>query len=506
MVKKSLIIGIILVGMTIIPMLNAQIVENITIVKDFTTSIGDRDSHHKVLIEFGTATTCPSCPSHEFYVYQISGDYQIVTLACSHYEPSAGYTEAIKSRATELGLSAYPTSFFDGGFTFIIGGQYSVTNLQNAYDACQGRTVADVEITLFAIWNDDNTMKISIYVDNTGSKTYYGHLHIYVLEKDSGHRNWLNYNNEPFKDVLLGYAYNNDIRVNPRNTWYKTINDWTYSNISMDNVYVVAAVFDRLLGYSDEAAVAEPSKTGGGGNTPVPILTISSPKDGEIVNNTITISGTAHHPEGDGKLKWVLVKIDQNDWEYADGTVYWSHEWNTKTVEDGEHTIYAVCSDGKKSSAIYSTSIIVQNNKTEPEPDKIPDLECYGSLSWANVRPKSPVSGEFVIENMGDPESLLSWQIEKNPEWGDWAFNPNYGIDLSPEDGALKVNVTVVAPEENNNEFDGEVKVVNMDNISDYYIIPVSLSTPKNTPLIPFWQILKQLIEWFPIIEYLFRF
>ncbi|MEF8879483.1 MAG: hypothetical protein V5A64_03720, partial [Candidatus Thermoplasmatota archaeon] len=38
------------------------------------------------------------------------------------------------------------------------------------------------------------------------------------------------------------------------------------------------------------------------------------------------------------------------------------------------------------------------------------------------------------------------------------------------------------APDEEDKDFSGEVKVVNQDNQNDYEIIPVSLSTPINNP------------------------
>ena len=55
--------------------------------------------------------------------------------------------------------------------------------------------------------------------------------------------------------------------------------------------------------------------------------------------------------------------------------------------------------------------------------------------------------------------------------------------DLSPEDDPITVNVEVVAPNEQNQQFDGEVKIVNSENSSDYHIISVSFVTPVNLQL-----------------------
>ena len=47
---------------------------------------------------------------------------------------------------------------------------------------------------------------------------------------------------------------------------------------------------------------------------------------------------------------------------------------------------------------------------------------------------------------------------------------------MTPEDGSVIVNVEVVAPDEGDTEFVGEIMVVNQDGPDDYDIIPVSLT------------------------------
>ena len=106
-----------------------------------------------------------------------------------------------------------------------------------------------------------------------------------------------------------------------------------------------------------------------------------------------------------------------------------------------------------------------------------PDLNCDGCLNWSEVEPGSTVKGSFTVENIGDPKTLLDWEIESFPEWGTWTFVPSNGSDLTPEDGAITVDVSVVAPEEQNQQFSGTVKIVNIENTSDFCTVDVSLST-----------------------------
>ncbi|MFO7677165.1 MAG: hypothetical protein R6V50_02110, partial [Thermoplasmatota archaeon] len=45
-------------------------------------------------------------------------------------------------------------------------------------------------------------------------------------------------------------------------------------------------------------------------------------------------------------------------------------------------------------------------------PELIPDLDCAGSLNWADVEPGSTVNGTFTVSNVGDAGSLLDWEIQ----------------------------------------------------------------------------------------------
>jgi len=107
----------------------------------------------------------------------------------------------------------------------------------------------------------------------------------------------------------------------------------------------------------------------------------------------------------------------------------------------------------------------------------IPDLSCSGTLRWTNVTPGNNVSGSFTINNIGDPGSDLGWKITEWPTWGTWTFTPSYGHNLRPEDGPLTIHASVIAPNEQNHEYIGQVKIVNIDDSSDYQTIPVSLKT-----------------------------
>jgi len=253
-----------------------------------------------------------------------------------------------------------------------------------------------------------------------------------------------------------------------------------------------------------ELKITDDNGGGGGngsGNIP-PKVTITYPQRGSNVSGTIDITGTAY--DIDGSIKHVYVQIDSNGWQLADGTLSWNYIWDTTQVEDGEHVITAISYDGQDYSGCVSNAILVENEE-EPE-EKYPDLTCGGSLSWTDIRPKVAVSGEFTIANIGDAESELDWEITETPSWGDWTFNPVEGYDLTPEDGVFTVGVIVVAPDESDQSFTGEIKIVNKNDSSDFEIISVSLATPKDKEMHRnqlFLRFLEDHPRLFPVLRHL---
>jgi hypothetical protein len=135
--------------------------------------------------------------------------------------------------------------------------------------------------------------------------------------------------------------------------------------------------------------------------------------------------------------------------------------------------------------------------------ESIPDLDIPGNLSWTDMKPGETATAILQISNIGEIGSNLNWKIIEYPEWGTWTFTPENGQNQKPEEGPVEVEVEVEAPEEEDKEFSGEVKIVNIDNTADYEIISVSLSTPKIKSVNEFNPCLSRLIQRFLILEFL---
>ena len=122
-------------------------------------------------------------------------------------------------------------------------------------------------------------------------------------------------------------------------------------------------------------------------------------------------------------------------------------------------------------------AIPINANLSKSSLDPVPDLNCEGDLCWADISPGATITGDFTVENIGEPGSLLNWEIESYPDWGtDWTFNPDSYEGLTPEDGPIIVDVELIAPDDPNVEISGEIRVVNVDDPSDYDIVDIQLA------------------------------
>lgn len=163
------------------------------------------------------------------------------------------------------------------------------------------------------------------------------------------------------------------------------------------------------------------------------------------------------------------------------------------------HPYWTDLTDGDMAFQLYGGPYI------PPSPPK-PNLKCTGELSWDDIKPGTTVNGSFQVMNIGEPDSYLNWTIGSCPDWGTWTFTPSSGINLKPDHGAVTVNVEATTPEIKNEEFEGQVKVVNTDNSSDFCIIPVTLTTPLNHDMFYyhyFERLFEQYPHAFPILRYL---
>jgi PKD repeat protein len=249
------------------------------------------------------------------------------------------------------------------------------------------------------------------------------------------------------------------------------------------NYLVTLTVTDDLGKTDDDTAYAY---IGGGGDDP--IADAGGPYNA-APGETITFNGFAVG----GTPPYTY------DWDFGDGA-----------SGTGQNPTHAYSAEGT-----YTVTLVVtdDNGKTDDDTTTAtigitpPDLVCSGSLTWTDVTPGSTVTGSFTVSNVGGAGTGLNWEIDTYPSWGTWTFTPDSGTGLTPEAGSVTIQVSVVAPDEEETDFSGSVKIVNSDDSSDSCTISVSLATPYNYPIInPLMQLLQILIQRFPILQQILWF
>jgi hypothetical protein len=133
------------------------------------------------------------------------------------------------------------------------------------------------------------------------------------------------------------------------------------------------------------------------------------------------------------------------------------------------------------------------------------DLECEGNLIWSDVKPVSQISENLIIRNIGDPDSNLDWIVTEYPSWGNWIFNPSEGYDLKPEEGEFLIQIDIIAPDEDNTQYNGSVIISNKNDPNDFQIIDVSLTTPNRLNQFTQKDFLLKFLERNSIINSIFR-
>ncbi len=126
-------------------------------------------------------------------------------------------------------------------------------------------------------------------------------------------------------------------------------------------ILISSGIFSGCLGQQNQVQNRPPS------------VMILSPQNGAKVSNMVIVQGDASDPDGNTTLRNVQVKIDEGDWNSANGTAQWNFRWITNNVQNGAHQISVRSWDGSSYSNIVSIEITLLNPLT---------IE-YGTHKWA---------------------------------------------------------------------------------------------------------------------------
>jgi len=174
-------------------------------------------------------------------------------------------------------------------------------------------------------------------------------------------------------------------------------------------------------------------------------------------------------------------------------------EFDALVIENGENiNTVDVGADSDDGSIDGSDTAIV--NGLDP---LIPKISCSGNLNWARIPAGSTQTDTITVSNIGDIGSELKWSVCEYPTWGTWPANPASGTGLTPAMSPKTITITVIAPNQQNQQYSGNIKLCNDDDPTDTCTIPVTLTTPKNKAYIQ--TSFLHILENYPILYNLLR-
>jgi len=147
-------------------------------------------------------------------------------------------------------------------------------------------------------------------------------------------------------------------------------------------------------------------------------------------------------------------------------------------ILQGEKGEFFVVNPNKEIIWTYDSIPLIFNPCFVPSSTS-PDLDTEGSLQWNRIKPGETVLGSFQVRNIG--KGRVNWTINNTISWGNWSIVPSSGYNYQ---NITTVTVTLIVPEEQNSEFEGYIRVLNMDNPMDFELVPVILSTATIVPTI----------------------
>jgi hypothetical protein len=191
-----------------------------------------------------------------------------------------------------------------------------------------------------------------------------------------------------------------------------------------------------------------------------------------------------------------VIDLDTDYYEmYYEDEILEYKEWTAGINNAYAGVLDIACLDlfAKGCSVFYYDDIAFRAYGSPPEPD----LSAAGEINFVNVTAGSTNTGSITLTCLGAAGSTLNWEVESYPDWGTWTITPDSGATDYGE--VVNVEVSVVAPDEQESAFTGEIKLINTENSNDFAIIQCSLSTPRVKQTL-----IYQFIERFPILKNIF--
>lgn len=269
---KKIYVLLMLAIVAIMPLVNAININNSNEeIKQIVTEFSNEEFTHMVFCEIATTITCPYCPGASDMLYSIYNsedyDFRYVTLVYNVGSEITKY-RVMKRAYEELGISSIPHAFFDGKYSNYLGRPTEVEAYKNIIENAGVRIVPDIDINVNVELKENSVLEITGTVQNNDPEKYNGHLRVYIVEPES---RWDDVYGEPYHFSVLDIPIDKSLNVKQKSTsqiqslaeTYDFSITWGgfllgYNDISVDNIMVIAAVFDKDTDYAVQVASAIP--------------------------------------------------------------------------------------------------------------------------------------------------------------------------------------------------------------------------------------------------------
>jgi len=189
-----------------------------------------------------------------------------------------------------------------------------------------------------------------------------------------------------------------------------------------------------------------------------PTVSINTPSNNSEVSGDVAVMGIA---SDDISVEKVEIKIDDGNWIQTTGTTSWSYSWDTTTVNNGSHTIYARSYDGTDYSSIVSVTVIVNNIP----PNHKPTVGIIFPTDGTEVKKTFTIHGTASDDNnvekveikIGDENwTIVDGTTTWNYSWDSTNMdNGDYVIQARAYDGQEYSNIDSIMVKVNNKEGGG---------------------------------------------------
>ena len=210
--------------------------------------------------------------------------------------------------------------------------------------------------------------------------------------------------------IRYGFDWNNDDIVDEWTEYYnsgsRAIVTHIWNNAGTYTIKVIAEDEHGMKSQWSNAVTITINRYIPSSSNKRPSVEIIYPLNDSTLNDVVTIKGKA---SDDKKVVKVEIKIDNGEWDLANGTNSWSYEWNTSLFKNGKHIIYARAYDGSLYSNIASVQVNVFN-------DHKPDIIIISPLNNQVVKGKITIKGK--ASDMDGNETIQ--KVEVSIDNGAW--------------------------------------------------------------------------------------